>query len=136
VDVLRRHPQQYLAGAAEFAKLLKDKPDHLLQPPIRIETKADVPVPSVNVAIEYRLADDLYDRLSAELTDLTQRKVGVIVFVGAPSLGRLTAAREAMAEGGRDSAVQQCSAAVYLPHPRGGILRAWGHERIVGVTNL
>ena len=47
MDVLRRHPQQYLAGAAEVAELLKDKPDHLLQPPIRIETKADVPVPSV-----------------------------------------------------------------------------------------
>jgi len=33
---------------------------------------------------------------AAELTDLTQRKVGVIVFVGTPSLGRLTAAREAI----------------------------------------
>src|SRR6516162_3268154 len=41
VNVLRRHPQQYLAGAAEFAELLKDEPDHLLQPPIWIETKAD-----------------------------------------------------------------------------------------------
>ena len=49
-----------------------------------------------NVAIEYRFADGRYDRLSAELTDLTQRKVGVIVFVGTPSLGRLTAAREAI----------------------------------------
>ena len=35
-----------------------------------------------NVAIESRFADGRYDRLSAQLTDL-QRKVGVIVFVGA-----------------------------------------------------
>jgi putative ABC transport system substrate-binding protein len=35
-----------------------------------------------NVAIEYRFADGRYDRLSAELTDLTQRKVGVIVLAG------------------------------------------------------
>jgi putative ABC transport system substrate-binding protein len=35
-----------------------------------------------NVAIEYRFADARYDRLSAQLTDLTQRKVGVIVFAG------------------------------------------------------
>jgi putative ABC transport system substrate-binding protein len=35
-----------------------------------------------NVAIEYRFADGRYDRLSGQLTDLTQRKVGVIVFVG------------------------------------------------------
>ena len=34
-----------------------------------------------NVAIEYRFADGRYDRLSAQLTDLTQRKVGVIVVV-------------------------------------------------------
>jgi hypothetical protein len=31
-----------LAGAPEFTELLKDKSDHLLQPPIRIEAKADV----------------------------------------------------------------------------------------------
>jgi putative ABC transport system substrate-binding protein len=36
-----------------------------------------------NVVIEYRFADGRYDRLSAQLADLTQRKVGVIVFVGA-----------------------------------------------------
>ena len=36
-----------------------------------------------NVAIEYRFTDGRYDLLSAQLTDLTQRKVGVIVFVGA-----------------------------------------------------
>ena len=35
-----------------------------------------------NVAIEYRFTDGRYDRLSAQLTDLTQRKFGVIVFVG------------------------------------------------------
>src|SRR6516164_9932966 len=35
-----------------------------------------------NVAIEYRFTDGRYDPLSAQLTDLTQRKVGVIVFVG------------------------------------------------------
>ena len=35
-----------------------------------------------NVGIEYRFADGRYDRLSAQLTDLTQRKVGVIVFPG------------------------------------------------------
>ena len=32
-----------------------------------------------NVAIEYRFTDGLYDRLSGQLADLTQRKVGVIV---------------------------------------------------------
>jgi len=36
-----------------------------------------------NVAIEYRFTDGRYDLLSAQLTDLTQRKVGVIVFPGA-----------------------------------------------------
>jgi putative ABC transport system substrate-binding protein len=35
-----------------------------------------------NVAIEYRFADGRYDRVSGQLTDLTQRKVGVIVLVG------------------------------------------------------
>jgi putative ABC transport system substrate-binding protein len=35
-----------------------------------------------NVTIEYRFADGRYDRVSAQLTDLMQRKVGVIVFVG------------------------------------------------------
>ena len=36
-----------------------------------------------NVAIEYRFTDGRYDLLSAQLTDLTQHKVGVIVFPGA-----------------------------------------------------
>jgi len=36
-----------------------------------------------NVAIEYRFTDGRYDRVSGQLTDLTQRKVGVIVFAGA-----------------------------------------------------
>jgi putative ABC transport system substrate-binding protein len=35
-----------------------------------------------NVAIEYRFADGRDDRVSGQLTDLTQRKVGVIVLVG------------------------------------------------------
>ena len=35
-----------------------------------------------NVAFEYRFADGRYDRLPGQLTDLTQRKVGVIVFAG------------------------------------------------------
>jgi putative ABC transport system substrate-binding protein len=35
-----------------------------------------------NVAIEYRFADNRYDRLSGQLTDLTQGKVGVIVLAG------------------------------------------------------
>jgi putative tryptophan/tyrosine transport system substrate-binding protein len=35
-----------------------------------------------NVAIEYRFTDGRYDLLSAQLADLTQRKVGVIVFPG------------------------------------------------------
>jgi putative ABC transport system substrate-binding protein len=38
-----------------------------------------------NVAIEYRFANGRYDRVSAQLTDLTQRKVGVIVLVGSGS---------------------------------------------------
>ena len=41
-----------------------------------------------NVAIEYRFADGRYDRLSAQLTDLTQRKVGVIVLTGGSSSSR------------------------------------------------
>jgi putative ABC transport system substrate-binding protein len=36
-----------------------------------------------NVAVEYRFTDGRYDRVSTQLTDLTQRKVGVIVFAGA-----------------------------------------------------
>jgi putative ABC transport system substrate-binding protein len=39
-------------------------------------------VESRNVNIEYRWADGQYGRLPALLTDLTQRKVGVIVFDG------------------------------------------------------
>jgi putative ABC transport system substrate-binding protein len=35
-----------------------------------------------NVAIEYCFADGRYDRLSTQLTDLIQRKVGAIVFAG------------------------------------------------------
>ena len=35
-----------------------------------------------NVAVEYRFADGLYDRMSTQLTDLTQRKVDVIVLAG------------------------------------------------------
>ena len=35
-----------------------------------------------NVAIEYRFTDGRYDRLSAQLADLTQRRVGVIVLPG------------------------------------------------------
>ena len=35
-----------------------------------------------NVAIDYRFADGRYDRVSADLSDLTQRKVSVIVLVG------------------------------------------------------
>src|SRR5215831_10725665 len=38
-----------------------------------------------NVAIEYRFVDGRYDRLPAQLTDLTQRKLGVIVLVGSGS---------------------------------------------------
>jgi putative ABC transport system substrate-binding protein len=39
-----------------------------------------------NVAIEYRFADGRYDRLSGQLADLTQRKVGVIVCAGVASV--------------------------------------------------
>jgi putative ABC transport system substrate-binding protein len=42
-----------------------------------------------NVAGEYRFADGLYDRVSAELTDLTQRKVGVIVLAAPGRIERL-----------------------------------------------
>ena len=35
-----------------------------------------------NVTIEYRFADGRYDLLSTQLTDLTQRKLGVIVLAG------------------------------------------------------
>src|SRR6516162_2471076 len=35
-----------------------------------------------NAVIEYRFADGRYDRLSAQLADLTQRKAGVIVLAG------------------------------------------------------
>ena len=42
-----------------------------------------------NVAINYRFTDGRYDRLPAQLTDLTQRKVDVIVFAGFPSIEEL-----------------------------------------------
>jgi putative ABC transport system substrate-binding protein len=42
-----------------------------------------------SVSIEYRFADGRYDRVSAQLTDLTQHKVGVIVFVGFPLIEEL-----------------------------------------------
>jgi putative ABC transport system substrate-binding protein len=42
-----------------------------------------------NVAIEYRFADGRYDRLSAQLTDLMQQKVDVIVFAGFPLIDEL-----------------------------------------------
>ena len=35
-----------------------------------------------NVAIEHRFTDGRYNRVSADLIDLTQRKVGVIVLTG------------------------------------------------------
>src|SRR6516164_5070930 len=41
-----------------------------------------------NVAVEYRFADGRYDRLPDLLTDLTQRKVGVIV-AGVPPIEEL-----------------------------------------------
>ena len=39
-----------------------------------------------NVTIEYRFADGRYDRVSPQLTDLTQRKLGVILFAGLNSI--------------------------------------------------
>jgi putative ABC transport system substrate-binding protein len=42
-----------------------------------------------NVAIDYRFADGRFDPLSGQLTDLTQRKVGVIVFAGYLPIGAL-----------------------------------------------
>lgn len=42
-----------------------------------------------NAKFEYRFADGRYDRLSAQLTDLTQHKADVIVFVGFAALGDL-----------------------------------------------
>src|SRR6516165_8334786 len=42
-----------------------------------------------NVVIEYRFTDGRYDPLSAQLTDLTQRKVDVIVSVGNIDSGEL-----------------------------------------------
>jgi putative ABC transport system substrate-binding protein len=42
-----------------------------------------------NVAIEYRFTDGRYDRQSGQLTDLTQRKVDVIVFAGLVPIGGL-----------------------------------------------
>jgi putative ABC transport system substrate-binding protein len=44
---------------------------------------------SRNVAIEYAFADGRYDRLSAQLADLTRRKVGVIVFAALVPFGDL-----------------------------------------------
>jgi putative ABC transport system substrate-binding protein len=45
---------------------------------------ADVGYAEGRNAIEYRFADGRYDRLPAQLTDLTQRKVGVNVLAGFP----------------------------------------------------
>src|SRR5215467_5047492 len=42
-----------------------------------------------NVAIEYRFADGRYDRVYAQFTDLTQRKVGVVVLAGPGAIYRL-----------------------------------------------
>jgi putative ABC transport system substrate-binding protein len=42
-----------------------------------------------NVAFEYRFTDGRFDPLSAHLIDLTQRRVGVIVFGGFPSIKEL-----------------------------------------------
>jgi putative ABC transport system substrate-binding protein len=42
-----------------------------------------------NLAIEYRFVDGRYDRVSADLTDLTRRKVGVIVLAGSGGTERL-----------------------------------------------
>jgi putative ABC transport system substrate-binding protein len=42
-----------------------------------------------NVTIEYRFTDGRYDRQSGQLTDLTQRKVDVIVFAGLVPIGGL-----------------------------------------------
>jgi putative ABC transport system substrate-binding protein len=42
-----------------------------------------------NVAVEYRFADGLYDRVYAQLTDLTQRKLGVIVLAGPGAIEQL-----------------------------------------------
>src|SRR6516164_1733200 len=42
-----------------------------------------------NVAVEYRFADGRYDRVYAQLTDLTQRKVGVIVLAAPGAIERL-----------------------------------------------
>ena len=42
-----------------------------------------------NVAIEFRFADGRYDRLSAQLADLTQHKVSVIVCTGFPNSDEL-----------------------------------------------
>ena len=42
-----------------------------------------------NAVIEYRFADGRYDRVYAQLTDLTQRKVGVIVLAAPGAIERL-----------------------------------------------
>jgi len=42
-----------------------------------------------NVAIEYRFADGRYDRQPAQLTELTQHKVGAIVLAGSPLTEKL-----------------------------------------------
>jgi len=47
VDLIRRHRQQHLAGAAEFAEAGKDQPDHFLQPEIRIEPQACFAMPDI-----------------------------------------------------------------------------------------
>ncbi len=65
-----RHPQQYLAGTAEFTELLKDEPDHLLQPPIRAEAEADVPIPGVTDRTrEPQLAALAFDRAASYIRD-------------------------------------------------------------------
>jgi putative ABC transport system substrate-binding protein len=54
-----------------------------------------------NVAIEYRFANGRYDRLPAQLTDLTQRKVGVIVLAGADSYRDIGRCAGRILNGGR-----------------------------------
>jgi putative ABC transport system substrate-binding protein len=50
---------------------------------------ADVGYAEGRVTIETRFADGRYDRLSDQLTDLTQRKLGVIVFAGLAAIEEL-----------------------------------------------
>ena len=47
MDLIRRHRQEHLARAAQFAESREDEPDHLLKAQVGIEAKPNIAMPDV-----------------------------------------------------------------------------------------